>query len=817
MTTDTEKSALFWAIYELMVSQSVDGPVAELVEAAFEGENQLALTLDSTSSGHSPTTTPAQQRPHPVRTWLTGLSVSGFRGIGKEVSISLPPGPGLTIITGRNGSGKSSLADALEVVLTGDAGRLSGRTVDWRQSWRNIHDSSSCVIKAAFAVEGSDTVQIVRKWPTGDVDVAGGTTQVSRGGRSLGGLEQLGWKDALAAYRPMLAYSDLGQLILGGPTKFYDSLRSVLGLEEVSGALDALAKARLSREKLLKDAKTSLEPILAKLAPMEDPRAVRCFAALQKKWDLDEVLTVLHGDIRNNDNINLGRLQQLQLPAENEFENRTAALRSALQTTIDQVGRQETLQKSTAELLEKALGWHKEHGDSSCPVCATGQLDQAWAATAGQRVADLHTATAVAKQAEQALQTAIRDVRNTLGRPSELLRTSVVPGAAELHRLWSELAAGCEAKEPTTILQYSERSGELLAAFATFKTNLEGMIDESENRWRPVAELLAPWCAKAKEARQRSECLKRLREAETWLKGAEEGIRHERFQPIAARSQSIWAMLRRESNVNLASVTLEGSGNRRRVDLAVNVDGTEGGGALAVMSQGEINALALSLFIPRMTHTDSPFRFMVIDDPVQAMDPYKVDGLAQVLQATAKTHQVIVFTHDTRLIEAVRGLKIPATSLEANLKGKSLVDVRPQFEPVTGYIEDARALANASEEVGKPVVSRVVPGLCRSALEAQLTMAYRSSRLSEGSRHEDVEEALRGAKSLVELAALVFSGDARKGGDVYPTLNKRLGSEAADTFKLVNRGSHEEIQVNPHHVIEQTHKLLILFRKEFRT
>ena len=50
----------------------------------------------------------------------------------------------------------------------------------------------------------------------------------------------------------------------------------------------------------------------------------------------------------------------------------------------------------------------------------------------------------------------------------------------------------------------------------------------------------------------------------------------------------------------------------------------------------------------------SSFRFLVIDDPVQAMDPAKVDGLARVLESTAVGRQVIVFTHDNRLAQAVR-------------------------------------------------------------------------------------------------------------------------------------------------------------------
>jgi hypothetical protein len=72
----------------------------------------------------------------------------------------------------------------------------------------------------------------------------------------------------------------------------------------------------------------------------------------------------------------------------------------------------------------------------------------------------------------------------------------------------------------------------------------------------------------------------------------------ERLAPLAKQAKSIWAMLRQESNVDLGAIRLAGSSTQRHVELDVSVDGAPGS-ALGVMSQGEVNALALAVFLSR--------------------------------------------------------------------------------------------------------------------------------------------------------------------------------------------------------------------------
>src|SRR4029079_3098716 len=123
------------------------------------------------------------------------------------------------------------------------------------------------------------------------------------------------------------------------------------------------------------------------------------------------------------------------------------------------------------------------------------------------------------------------------------------------------------------------------------------------------------------------------------------------------------------------------------------------------------------LFLPRATLPESPFRFVVIDDPVQSMDPSRVDGLARGLEAVARTRQVIVFTHDDRLPESTRRLGIDARIVEVARRENSEVDLIPGAAPGERNLGDAEAIAS-DRQMPEELARQVVPGFCRAAIEA---------------------------------------------------------------------------------------------------
>jgi hypothetical protein len=323
--------------------------------------------------------------------------------------------------------------------------------------------------------------------------------------------------------------------------------------------------------------------------------------------------------------------------------------------------------------------------------------------------------------------------------------------------------------------------------------------------WSPLAVSLSGWIPLARSAEMAVARRKTVEEADIWLKSALDAIRNERLAPLSDASGAIWRELALRSNVVLGPIELVGVGNRRKVKLDVRVDGVDGV-ALGVMSQGELNSLALAVFLPRATMAQSPFRFLVIDDPVQAMDPAKVEGLARVLDGLAQGRQVVVCTHDDRLPQAVRLLGIDATVIEVSRRLRSEVELTVGGDPAHTQLDDAMAVA-LSKEFPDGVRERVVPGYCRLALEAVLNDMIRRKLYAHGVAHDEVEEQIAAVTTLNTRSALALFGDASRGGDVLTRLGA-FGNSARDVYQGANKGVHDGYAGDLPRLVRDTRQLV---------
>ena len=324
-----------------------------------------------------------------------------------------------------------------------------------------------------------------------------------------------------------------------------------------------------------------------------------------------------------------------------------------------------------ASLLRSSLALHESHGDDDCPVCGrVAALDSDWRQRTEHALQTLDAEASSYREAESALRRSHALLEQTIPQvPQTVIDT--YRNQLEPVTQWRRLLEGDTARLSVDV---TPTVAAAVTAVREIRDVVASATSADDEAWRPIATRIAEWLPSARDAQVAEFEISSTKEAEDWLNSAAGELRVERFAPIADHAKRIWSTLSLNSNVSLDDVVLAGRTTSRRVDLSVSVDG-EAGVALGVMSQGELHSLALSLFLPRATQPNSPFRFVVIDDPVQAMDPAKVDGLATVLSDITKTHQVVVFTHDDRLRTALWQLDLPATVIEVTRRAGSVVEL----------------------------------------------------------------------------------------------------------------------------------------------
>ena len=399
---------------------------ADLLLAAFESEESLRAQLSDEATGRPAADPAGAAAPEPAGAYLQSLTVSGFRGIGEPATLRLQPGPGLAVVVGRNGSGKSSFAEALEVLLTGQLRRWEKLSAVWRQGWRSMHHPRQARITAEFLVEGAGPAVVQRTWPDG-ADFANSSVYVQFRGEKRAGLEQLGWSAALADHRPFLAHAEI-EAFFGSPSGLYELLASVLGLEDLNAAATRLRQARLSRESAFKEVTKSLRDLLIRL----------------------------EGRLR--------RLAQLTVPAEDEIRDATTMLREAATGLEAVAGSSAGRARALAALLTAALQHHEAHGDGDCPVCGRpGALSGEWRQATEAEVARLGQEAQDAEGSERAAAGARRHAL-TLVQPSPPVLSEAAPWGVDpgpALAAWAKWAAVPDPGAPLTAAGLRALAGHL--------------------------------------------------------------------------------------------------------------------------------------------------------------------------------------------------------------------------------------------------------------------------------------------------------------------------------------------------------------------
>lgn len=775
-------------VLDRLLAADVDEASIDLVLAALEGDRALDAAIDGSETPARPD--PTASRTTPSGAFLVRLAVRGFRGIGEEAVLNLPPGPGLTIVAGRNGSGKSSFSEALECALTGTTGRWDRKLghADLRSGWRNLHHPEPSEIALTLDQAGSGRATVRVTWAPGEEDPGAATRSYQVAGQKREQLA-LGWEAALESHRPFLSYDDLGQLVTSTPSQLHDSIARALGLDELNEAVERL-RARVSPLKApLRKANEDRKKLRTALVDVDDERARAAYALLAKTQpDLDALSALVAGGIQTNPGPGetCERILAVSLPPETAVEAAAADLEAAQKSLADLGQRRSRTDELRDQLLAEALEYHSASGDTPCPVCEIGQLDGAWQRRTSAVLQQTDLLRHALQEAEQRLQRAESSARRLIGPPPAVLgQTDVaLPGQAAAAEAWGQWSTS----DSPSSEHLRTRLPVLVAAVESWQAEARAHAASIAERWTPFALRLAGLVADYRDALVLDRQGRQLDDAHEAATRCVATLRDERLAPIVDRSVQIWAQLKQESNVSVEAIALTGRANRRGVDIRAVVDDASGASALSVMSQGELNSLALAMYLPRATSDESPFRFLVLDDPVQAMDPTKVEGLAAVLADLARTRQVIVFSHDDRLAHAARRLPEAPTILGVRRDRHSRVIVQNETRPAQRQLDDAYAIVQ-ERGMDDAVKRRVLPGVLRAAIEAAAWQRLCAERLKAGDRLEDLEQKWAGAERTRARLDVLLDGSTQ----VWLDRDQRRKRALA----VCNAGTHQPMTSNP--------------------
>ena len=350
--------------WSLLILAALDGPQAL---ADYLGGSR-AITPPAKPRGKAKTKPADTSAIEPPGVYLGAITVSGFRGIGPATTLPLHPGPGLTLVVGRNGSGKSSFAEGAEVLLTGTSLRWEGRTKAWKLGWRNLHQAETASVSAELLVEGDGPLVASRTW-SADADLGAGVVTAKAKGGKAQPLDTLGWAGALATFRPFLSYNELGSLLEDGPSALYDALSTVLGLEEFVVVQTRLADARKERQARVTACKAAATTLAVQAEQVErahpkEARAVHLAALLKAKtWDLPALRALAEGGADATRDVldGLKRLAALTPPNVQAVQDAVTRLRQSAAQLAATHGTDAARSLARAQLLAQALAFHAAH------------------------------------------------------------------------------------------------------------------------------------------------------------------------------------------------------------------------------------------------------------------------------------------------------------------------------------------------------------------------------------------------------------------------------------------------------------------------
>lgn len=580
------------------------------------------------------------------------MVLRGFRGATAEVAIDFDTTKPIVMIFGENGTGKSTIVDALDFICNERFGSLSDRSSTKPQK-------HLVALGAKLSDLNVEMVFDKQTWTGRMAKRKGGDSPQTEG----------------PAGRPVariLRRSSVLRLIEAQPSKRYEEIQEFIDLPQIEKAERDVSRAHDELEDKLNATTQSIrdaEELLQKICAEEGNPG-----ADYMRWAEDVAkadASHLEVSIKNLETL-LNRLEAAQLAQthltdaagahERELEQQRRAEEEL--TSFEQ---QEGLGKSALlDLLRQAKAFlDSSPHTSECPVCA----QPITASTLTERIAEQLTANDAFIRLSQSREGARRRVRQVadilsqrrkefIGSVQQLIRPLDEGADDKVKELFIDWSKYGNLVNNTQIIvpvdasssQALEEALDLLREVETHRSDLalDNRLAELKQRLGQLKSVRVNWEA-VREKRQQAEDYDRQAKA---LKGIRDTITFHRkkyiddtLQEISKAVEELYAKLHPE----------EGFGNvrfflKQNVARSMEFDGTFQGQAElppgAYYSESHLDTLGVCIFLALAKHYNDRNTVIVLDDVVTSIDDVHMERFIRMLHEEAENFcQIVITTH----------------------------------------------------------------------------------------------------------------------------------------------------------------------------
>lgn len=779
---------------------------------------------------------------------LKSLSVCGFRGFNDAQTLDLTDP--LVVFEGPNGSGKTSIGEAVEWLLYGRTlKRIKGEDLSKREyngCYRNSHFGGPGLPYVEVAlIDANGKDRKIRRELNADE-----TSILKIDDAPATDLKEFGVGEVHD--RPLILQHTLQDFIFMKPKARYEVLSAMLGLEplialrgaietaktEFSKKLPTRAQQAQSRRNLLL-LEVQNEPVLKPVAALVNSGVLPAAKAHLEQVaqglvpsgsaDLLQALKATKA-AKERAQLDWGRFSGgvISTPATSpiltllaSLDQRIANIHSRFAAAIAAAGTQSKTREQDPnrrqfyhlglELLDAA---HLEN----CPFCAAASLTPERVAAIREAIADTEAGATAIEQARAEVRGFLTDLTThgtemgkampTLPDDTEVQKIRDIAGAsadafiassdvlkaqlATCRRAYEELKRSRQAIEDALTRETVPAADDLVAATTRYKvevSSLPALVNAYAANYTRLDPTIKAGLASSADVKTLERTISAIeqwkdvqiaqavREMEQRFSGLIDDVREftkkKQTEVLASRDQEIkdwYAILNPASDVaydgmipTTDNLELRARTYKKTMFAAPN------------LSMSQLNCVGLAVYIACATRPGTPFKTLLIDDPVQSMDDEHTEAFKkQVIEKLLNAgFHIVLLTHMHRLAEDVaslyraRGAELFKMS-EYSISGPSIDWKGPE---ITRLLEAVRKAKDGNDQYRKQATRDLRYFVERFAKD--LFMAQTKNTISK--RYED--------KSWGELRDLL-----RRCPDFDPKDEPKL----EDTFNVMSRHMHPD-------------------------